>query len=422
MTAVRIVWVFAAALAAAGVRPAAAESAPAKPRPAVPAAPVKGLALHEWGVFSVFDDAGTAGAAMREEWKGLPEFVHGRLDGRTVPVERQPTSVRKPVIHLHGELGGQVMQLRVDLPGGRPLVWWPGHSNRHLEGTPDPQQTFLTWRFRIGDLDRTATAVSEEGIPAGHWMAKLRAVKAADLYCEDISERGGKRLGFAGRHYVKERFLYYDGVVPAPKGVRATVAADGSVGLTGAKDFDAADVLVIDRRGARLRLARFAEIKAGAAVARAELADADADAEAARLTRSLTAAGLNPDEAGSVTAIWKKDFFEAPGLTLVYRIPQSVYDRMLPLTVEPRPETIVRVGLVHHVVDGDPALSAKIAAIIKEFDAEDFDTREAATKQLAELGRAAVPHLIRLRAGKLSAEARSRISGVLDRYLVSENR
>jgi hypothetical protein len=251
-------------------------------------------------------------------------------------------------------------------------------------------------------------------------MGRLRAVKAADLYCEDFPDWGGRGLRLAGSSYVKERFLYYDGVVPAPKGVRATVAADGSVGLTGAKDFDAADVRVIDRRDGKLRVARFAELKAGAGVARVEFADADADAEAKRLTESLAAAGLNADEAGSVTAIWKKDFFEAPGLTLVYRIPQSVYDRMLPLTVDPRPETVVRVGLVHHVVGGDPALPARIAAIVQEFDAEDFDVREAATKRLAELGRAAVPHLIRLRAGRLSAEARSRINGVLDRYLVPE--
>jgi hypothetical protein len=141
-------------------------------------------------------------------------------------------------------------------------------------------------------------------IPAGHWMAKLRAVEAADLFCQNGLDLGGS--GPPGSGLVKERFLYYDGVVPAPQGIRASVAANGTVTLTGAKDFDAADVRVIDRRGDRLRVARLAALKAGAE-AKPEFADTDPAAEAKRLTESLTAAGLNADEAGSVTEIWRKE-------------------------------------------------------------------------------------------------------------------
>jgi hypothetical protein len=101
---------------------ATAASAPA-------AEPVKGVALHEWGVFTVLDGSQTVGEALREEWKSLPPFVFGVLDGRKMPLPPEPTAVKKPVI-----------------PGGRPMVWWPADSSLpQRDGRLDERS--LTWRF-----------------------------------------------------------------------------------------------------------------------------------------------------------------------------------------------------------------------------------------------------------------------------------
>ncbi len=60
----------------------------------------------------------------------------------------------------------------------------------------------------------------------------------------------------------------------------------------------------------------------------------------------LCQAGLYDAEAKSVLAIWEKGLFDRPGVTAIYLLPQEEYDRMLPLTISPKPQKIVRVGIV----------------------------------------------------------------------------
>lgn len=384
---------------------ATAASAPA-------AEPVKGVALHEWGVFTVHEGGPAANSLMKAEWDALPKFVFGRTAGRQVP-ERPLLEVAKPVIHVHADrtVAASAMTIRVDFPGGRPMVWWPANDNRGLKGLDIPEDKALMWRFFVGERNgRRGAEPGFEEIPAGHWMERLRKIRAADLTFENHVLPGG-----GGRVVpLRERFVYYDGLLPVPAGVRAETGPDRRVTLTGAASFAAADVLVIDRSAdGRLRVGRVAELKAGASVDKPELAETDAAAETKRLAGSLTAAGLNADEAESLAEIWRKEFFDTPGVQVIYRLPQTEYDRLLPLQVEPRPEKIVRVGLMRLVL-GDPALEARIRTLAGRLDDEDFDAREAATKELAELGPAAAPALRRrLATGKLSAEARSRLERAL---------
>jgi hypothetical protein len=383
---------------------ATAASAPA-------ADPVKGLALHEWGVFTVHEGGPAANSLMKAEWDALPKFVFGRTSGRQVP-ERPLLEVNKPVIHLHADpAAARAMTIRVDFPGGRPMVWWPAHDNRGRRGGHVSEDASLVWRFHVGqDRNRGGGEPQVEEIPAGHWMERLRRVRCADLFfADDVVVKGGARTVL-----LREKFVYYDGLLPVPDGVRAAVGADRRVTLTGAAKFAATDVLVIDRSAdGKLRVGRVAELEAGAVVGKPELADTDAASEVKRLTASLIAAGLNADEAASLAEIWRKEFFETAGVQVIHRLPQAEYDRLLPLQVEPRPEKIVRVGLMRRVL-GDPALDAKIRALAGRLDDEDFDAREAATKELAALGPAAAPALRRmLAAGGLSAETRSRLERAL---------
>jgi Tol biopolymer transport system component len=57
----------------------------------------------------------------------------------------------------------------------------------------------------------------------------------------------------------------------------------------------------------------------------------------------------------------------------------------------------------------------KVAALIADLDSDDFDTREKATKELEDLGRAAESAVRQALAGKPSAEARVRLGKVLDK-------
>ena len=103
------------------------------------------------------------------------------------------------------------------------------------------------------------------------------------------------------------------------------------------------------------------------------------------------------------------------GVQVFYRIPQAEYDRLMPLTVTPKPESTVRVGLVLHP-HCEPDMAERVLAVLKDLDAEAFAMREAATAKLAAMGPAVFVHLVRLRKAAVSAEVRSRIEQVLEKY------
>src|SRR3954452_2351942 len=87
---------------------------------------VKGLAVHEWGVFTAHDDFDVANASVRSEWDALPEFVYGRIKGRLLPTNWGPIEIRKrPLLFFHSAEPVE-LKVRVAFPGGQPGVWWPG--------------------------------------------------------------------------------------------------------------------------------------------------------------------------------------------------------------------------------------------------------------------------------------------------------
>ena len=149
----------------------------------------------------------------------------------------------------------------------------------------------------------------------------------------------------------------------------------------------------------------------GAAEARSFGAD-----NAATLVRQLTAAGLYEDEASSLADLWKKELFGTTGLHVFYRIPQQEYDRCMPMTLTPKAESLVRVGLVFHG-HCEPDLAQRVLALARLLDSDEFAVREKAQKELEGMGRAAYVHLVRLRKSpELPLEVRKRVEALLEKW------
>ena len=380
------------------------------PQGGVPEAgpPRKGFAVHEWGVFTVYSDVETANIDVRHEWADLPKFVFGRMVQRVEPFYGP---VLKPVIHFHTEESFDFV-LDVGLPGGRAAVWWPA-----AERYAHPKTKTETLQFRGSTRTYRVQGGREPGletVPDGHWFEALRKVGAATLFVS-----GSRTRAVPGHVWHRENFLFYDGLVPAPDCVRTRIEG-GKVLLDSRVDHAVFDVTVVDRREAgKVRVARLEKLAPRAAGVAPEFLEMKADDAprgcAARLTEQLAAAGLNPDEAASLAGIWRAGFFERPGLSMLYRLPQERYDRMLPLTVAPTPEKVVRVGLVLHP-QCEPVTREAVDRILRDFDDPEFEVREAAQKRLDAFGPTVVGILKGLDRSKLSAEARSRVAAVLDRF------
>jgi hypothetical protein len=62
-----------------------------------------------------------------------------------------------------------------------------------------------------------------------------------------------------------------------------------------------------------------------------------------RFNAALTEAGLTGDEAAAMLATWQESYFDAPGLRVFWIVPRAFTDRILPLSITPKPDKLERV-------------------------------------------------------------------------------
>jgi hypothetical protein len=176
-------------------------------------------------------------------------------------------------------------------------------------------------------------------------------------------------------------------------------------------------VTLVDRRAAgKVRVARLDRLDVGAKDKEMDLKEVEAAAWAKDGPKALLAqlkeAGLFEDEAAALVELNRAELFESEGVTLFYRMPQEEYERQLPLTLTPRAEKLVRVGLVVHPYC-EPELAKRVEELVKDLGADAYAVREKAQERLEKMGRAAFVHLKKLRRLDHEAEVRARLDRLL---------
>ncbi|MFI5380626.1 MAG: hypothetical protein ACHRHE_15115 [Tepidisphaerales bacterium] len=99
----------------------------------------------------------------------------------------------------------------------------------------------------------------------------------------------------------------------------------------------------------------------------------------------LSAAGLSSTDFDVILSILTKYGLDSKRMTIVYRLDPSEMERLLPIEVVPQPRKVTRVGLVI-VRNIDPAIGQEIEQLIVQLGDPDWPKREAAHKQLSDLG------------------------------------
>jgi hypothetical protein len=278
------------------------------------------LIVHEWGTFTSV--AGEDGAAL--EWRplaaedDLPSFVYGPGDlADGAGVRHDPhlkadlsalVRMETPVIYFYAKNPLEV-SVRVAFPQGKVTEWYPrvrsvsdrdGIDWGHITVLPDTPVSFLT-----------------ETKPSHYYAA--RETDAATV----------RVCSYSGTQH--EKFLFYRGVGSFKLPVRATL--DGNrVHVTGARE----RVIVFENRGGRIGWT-----VSDGDCARPEL-NGDLHALLAELEKMLTEHGLYPKETRAMVATWRDSWFEE-GLRVFYVLPRPITDKVLPLTLDPKPAELVRV-------------------------------------------------------------------------------
>ena len=319
---------------------------------------VQGYAVHEWGVFTIHPDLEMANAALAAEWAGCPRELY-----RTEPPNLRNLpwrgTVKKPIVYFHWQADGpppeKGVAMKVRFPDGRPVIWWPASEEGAGTAPPGKEVTdSLSWRLYLRNEPKAHGPAGARprtpAVAADHWYAQARKVKAEPVFAYG----GHSRLGTA---IDAEQFVYYDGLMTPLAFLKSRRTATGDLVLDNTAPYPLHDLWCVDhtgdkRTGPGPRLARVPLVPVGTKEIVPEwrvVPAADwAKATAEQLAADLEKTGLHADEARSLVAIWQPGFFHAPGLTLFYRLPQREYDRVTTITLDPVPETLVRVGIVLH--------------------------------------------------------------------------
>jgi hypothetical protein len=420
-----------------GARPSAAQQ--------VPAAPQGAFDVVEWVVL-VCDPNQSAANAERMFQSTMPEFAASRRPAAAADSARQPSPAG--VIRILAGAGGagasegSKIDVLLQTSAGRFLGTWPkgkGRTDRQL------------WQA----YELTAEPIAPKEVPPGHWFGALRDAPSLSLRRGRVAEKfllydvelnyglplraavggdGDYRLSNNGAAALHDVTLFkpQDGkwrtgqlaVIPAAAGA-APATAPSSQPAAGLPELPPGlppevAARMIQRRvvagGPGARPGPSAQSApatgpstrpstgpsggpasqpspgASSASVAPDGPPADAAEALAPLGKRLESAGLLAGDVQQILRVLEKHALDKRRMTVVYRLDPAELDRLLPLEVTPAPRRTVRVGLVV-ARNIDPAVGDEIDQLVAQLASAEWEQREAASKQLADLGPAARPKL-----------------------------
>jgi len=282
----------------------------------------KPLVVHEWGTFTSV--AGSDGKPM--VWRplsgptDLPSFVY-RPDYRRGELAQTKvdfnTTVRMetPVLYFYAGKETDV-KVKVDFPNGAITEWYPKAASLKLRG--------LDWgriRVRPGAPDEFPREEAKSHYyPARETDAAPIQVKSPGLVQD-------------------EKFLFYRGVgwfnLPVKVSLTNEFVAVKNLGK------DPVQAILFENRDGKTGFRVLGAVRDEVTVAPPDLTQPASEAMA-ELERTLIKSGLFEKEARAMVNTWRDSWFEE-GLRVFYLVPRAAADAILPLTLDPKPDELVRV-------------------------------------------------------------------------------
>jgi hypothetical protein len=373
------------------------------------------LVVHEWGTFtSVQGSNGIALEGLQHEEERLPSFVYSRTEvrdcplrqygykGLEVPVTSVTQKMETPVIYFHTKKA-RTLDVRVDFVKGLLTQWYPVSDRL---GPPEQAQSkgpldlatidrsFLEWKI---ELHPAGAAVFPEPpvVASSDPWSFARAVDAATV--RTVPRKRPERMGPTE----SEKYLFYRGLGTFSLPVTVEASAGGMVVVRNGGKLPLAFAYALEMRGDQGRFHAIGEIAGSSeqtvamtATPEKPKAEVVAGLEAA-VARSLTASGLHRDEAEAMVKTWSRAWFTSEGTRIIYSVPRPDLDALLPLTITPAPDELVRV-LVGRIEYLTPETETAVESALRDRSSEDAATRTAAMARLVKLDRFLEPHVRRV--------------------------
>ena len=392
---------------------------------------------HEWGTFtSVVDSTGITQNGMYHEDEVLPGFVHpfGELRVEAhLPTQPAPSPIPMPNPGprppCHSKICFGQDELRQNLITQKmetPVIYFYADQAQTVnvdvkfpegvitETYPGPISTFPTMNdpHVIGN-GSTQFALTISGSKTG----AVPAVEAGNIYGHARSVNSN----LVSSGVEQEKFLFYRGLGRFQPQISIT-SKDGQLkiaGLARARPQAAFLIHVNESGDGQMLSLDGVKAKEEVTVLAKRIAQLKDHTQAVpyimkgqqargKMIDELITSGLYQDEAEAMINTWENGYLKVPGLRLLYILPRTEVDKVLPLTMNPSPEKLVRsfVGRMEILLDTDE--QKVMQEIISQQDR--FQARS--------LGRFAEPILHRMRELALQSQgANSPLVNLIDRLI-----
>lgn len=369
--------------------------------------------VHEWGTFtSMAGEDGVALEGLSREEESLPSFVYSRTKvrdcplrakgwkGLEVPATHVTQKMETPVLYFHSQTARRV-RVRVDFMGGLISQWYPVSDllgppeGAHDAGPLDlakVQRSFLQWDVDV--LARGAEQPAEVPVAAKDDPWTL-ARDVDSNWIRTMPRTGPERAG----PVEAERYLFYRGLGSFALPLSATAERGGKFRLRNAGDVAIPFAATFEVKGDRARLASGTNVPARGD-SEVRFVDPNDWIPADRLAEKLGSwmgdvlrkSGLAEDEARAMVRTWSRSWFKSEGTRVVWIVPRPVTDALLPLSIDPQPDELVRV-LVGRMEIIPPETADEVEAALRDRGSKDTAAATAAASRLDRLGRFLEPHL-----------------------------
>lgn len=383
------------------------------------------LVVHEWGTFlSVQGSDGVTLGGMVESDEILPAFVEVRGERAWDRVTLRQ-KMETPVTYFYVGQPTDI-SVRVTMPQGLLTHWFPPVQafgpGPAQDGKMPAKNSYLDWRtFRlIPDRPEYAALLEKLAPPKVGSEQTWRYVRDTDSAWVKLNSWDWQ--GKPARYL--EKFLFYRGLGTFGLPLEIQSREDARRGLhltvrnTHAQPLRSLFAVWVEHD--TIRTAALGDLAGGATqdyAATAAFTDAVSLAEGVAsaknaVAESLVKAGLFPKEAQAMVNTWERSYFRTEGIRLLYVLPATLVDQVIPIQIKPQPDELVRV-MVGRVEVLTPERERRIAKCLLDLGAEAFKVRKAATDELTRLGRITEPALHRVIAQTHDPEVRARAASII---------
>lgn len=292
------------------------------------------LTVHEWGTFTAI--AGNDGRAM--QWQtlrgptDLPGFVDHFSDANFKCGLRGTIRMETPVLYFYSS-GDVRVSVNVKFSRGVITEWYPHTAHTQpSEALRDNDLRHLRSSGSVAWDEVTVSPTLSGEFPHEAKPNRYYAARETSSTPLSVATKDGRQ---------QEKFLFYRGVSAASLPLSAVQNASGDLFVKTLDDHEIPAVILFERRGTRVGY-RLVDAATNEVVLEPPDLSDSVEMLLGDLERILVNQGLYPDEAHAMVETWQDSWFEE-GSRLIYIVPRSFVDDILPLTIDPEPLQTVRV-------------------------------------------------------------------------------